>query len=71
MVDYLFDLAYFLYRCSFFEQDEMTALMIAASMGHHKCVSILVANGAKVNKTVNLVEIQCSCFPLEMYTLIY
>ena len=30
------------------EQDGPTALMIAAKGGHHECVSILVANGAKL-----------------------
>ena len=44
MKKYNFDLL-----CRLDEQGGMTALMMAASNGHHRCASTLIANGADVN----------------------
>ena len=35
--------------CAIIEQDGLTALMLAAKEGRHKCVSFLVAKGALVD----------------------
>jgi hypothetical protein len=34
----------------------VTALLVAAADGHHRCVSILVASGADVNRTVEVIR---------------
>ena len=40
-----------------YEQHGETALMMAAGMGHHRCVSNLVANGADVNFAMKVIEV--------------
>ena len=42
--------------CHWNEQNGDTALMLAASEGHHECVSILVANGADVNMATEVTD---------------
>ena len=55
-----------------FNQDGFTALMTAAKEGHHDCLSILLAHGAKVNiaREVSVVAIRLECMRMNMIRFI-
>ena len=49
-------------------QGEVTALMMAAQGGYHKCVSILVTNGADVNMASKVIGCRgCASWVMKYY----